>query len=190
MTTSFLDGEELRDIGFKSLGHDVKISRRASIYHPENIEIGSHVRIDDFCVLSACSGGWIRIGSRCYIGAMSFIEATAGFEMEDFATLAARVTVYGGTDDYSGRFLTNPCVPDRLRNVISGPVRICRHAIIGTCSVVMPSVRVGEGTAVGAGSLVVKDLEPSSIYVGSPARFLRARERDVLELEKLVGTHE
>jgi hypothetical protein len=50
---------------------------------------GNHVRIDDFCVLSACSKGYIKIGSHCYIGAMSFIEATAGFVMDDFSTLAA-----------------------------------------------------------------------------------------------------
>ena len=181
--SSFYSAAELVELGFASFGHDVKISRKASIYHPERITIGNHVRIDDFCVLSACSNGYIRIGSRCYIGSMSFIEATAGFIMEDFATLAARVTVYGGTDDYSGSYLTNPCVPDRFRNVISGLVRICRHSIIGTCTTVMHSLTVGEGTAVGANSLVTKDLQPNCIYIGCPVRLMKSRMRTVFALE-------
>ncbi|NMC34348.1 MAG: acyltransferase [Veillonellaceae bacterium] len=180
---SFFSEEELAELGLESFGHDVRISRKASLYHPERISVGSHVRIDDYCVLSACKDGFIRIGSRCYIGAMSFIEATSGFTMEDFATLAARVTVYGGTDDYSGLFLTNPCVPDETRNIISGPIRICRHAIVGTCCVVMPGVTVGEGTAVGASSLVLRSLEPGGIFVGVPARYLKPRENNLFSLE-------
>lgn len=188
--SSFYSPAELGELGLAAFGHDVKISRRASIYHPERITIGSHVRIDDFCVLSACSDGYIRIGSHCYIGSMSFIEATAGFIMEDYSTLAARVTVYGGTDDYSGAFLTNPCVPEDLRNIISGLVRISRHSIIGTCTTVMNGVTVGEGTAVGANSLVTKDLQPNCIYIGCPARLLRSRMRTMYDLESRQVDHD
>jgi len=117
----------------------------------------------------------VRIGSHCYIGAMGFVEATSGFEMEDFTTLAARVTVYGGSDDYSGEYLTNPCVPERFRNVVSGRVTLGAHSIVGTCSVVLPGVTIGKGSAVGAFSLVTASLPPGGIYVGSPARFLKKR---------------
>jgi len=109
--SSFYSPAELAELGLASFGHDVKISRKTSIYHPERITIGNHVRIDDFCVLSACSDGYIRIGSFVHIAALCMIEAPAGFEMDDFSGLAGRCTVYGGTDDYSGLHLTNPCVP-------------------------------------------------------------------------------
>lgn len=181
--SSFYSGEELAGLGLKSFGHAVKISRRASLYNTERIEIGSHVRIDDFCVISACTDGWVRIGSHCYVGAMGFIEATSGFEMEDFATLAARVTVYGGSDDYSGEYLANPCVPCRFRNVVSGRVTLGVHSIVGTCSVILPGVTVGRGSAVGACSLVTGSLAPGGIYVGSPARFLKKRSARLFELE-------
>lgn len=49
---SFLSDSELRKIGFKKLGKNVKISEKASIYNPEKIEIGDNSRIDDFCLLS------------------------------------------------------------------------------------------------------------------------------------------
>ena len=60
---AFYTEEELHHLGFKALGKNVKISKRASIYNPELIEIGDHSRIDDFCVLS----GKIRIGRNVHI---------------------------------------------------------------------------------------------------------------------------
>lgn len=52
MKTSFYTHDELAEIGFKSCGKNVLISRKASIYSPAKIEIGDNVRIDDFCILS------------------------------------------------------------------------------------------------------------------------------------------
>ena len=49
--------EELEAIGFAQLGENVKISKKASIYGAANISIGNHVRIDDFCIISAGEGG-------------------------------------------------------------------------------------------------------------------------------------
>ena len=49
---SFYTENELKQIGFKRIGENVLISRKASIYQPELIEIGNNVRIDDFCILS------------------------------------------------------------------------------------------------------------------------------------------
>ena len=52
MTTSFYSREELLDLGLKSVGENVRISRKVSIYGAEQISIGDNVRIDDFCILS------------------------------------------------------------------------------------------------------------------------------------------
>ena len=53
---SYLTRDELEEINIKKLGKDVKISRRAVFYSPQNIEIGNHVRIDDFAFLSGGCG--------------------------------------------------------------------------------------------------------------------------------------
>lgn len=47
----------------------------------------------------------------------------------------------------------------------------------------MPGVRLKEGTSIGANTLVTKDTEPWSIYVGSPARKIKNRSKDLLKLE-------
>ena len=54
---SFLNDEQLKDLGLKSYGKNVIISDKASLYNAKNISIGNNVRIDDFCILSAGDGG-------------------------------------------------------------------------------------------------------------------------------------
>jgi galactoside O-acetyltransferase len=44
-------------IGFASVGHNVRISDKASFHGADRITVGSNVRSDDFCVLSAGLGG-------------------------------------------------------------------------------------------------------------------------------------
>ena len=60
---AFLSDEQLAALGFKSLGKNVRISDKASIYNPENIVIGDNSRIDDFCVIS----GRVEIGRNVHI---------------------------------------------------------------------------------------------------------------------------
>ena len=54
---SFLNDEQLKNLGLRSYGTNVLISDKASIYNAKNIIIGNNVRIDDFCILSAGVGG-------------------------------------------------------------------------------------------------------------------------------------
>ncbi len=83
-----------------------------------------------------------------------------------------------------GNYLTNSAVPFPFRQPERTFVRIKKHAIVGANSVILPGVTVGEGAAIGANSLVLKDCEPWTIYVGSPARPLKPRRRDkIIELE-------
>ena len=63
---SFLSKKELNDLGFKSLGENVLISDKCSIYNAKNISIGDNTRIDDFAILSAGDGG-IEIGNTCIL---------------------------------------------------------------------------------------------------------------------------
>jgi len=49
---SFYTEDELKEIGLKSYGHNVLISRKANLYSVSEISIGNNVRIDDFCILS------------------------------------------------------------------------------------------------------------------------------------------
>ncbi len=178
---AFYSEDELRRMGFKSLGKNVRISDKASIYNPEKMEIGDHSRIDDFCVIS----GKISIGRNVHVAVFCNVAGgDEGVTLEDFVGLAYGCHVFSQSDDYSGATLTNPTVPDKYKNVMKKHVVIGRHSIVGTMSLIFPGVMLGEGTSVGALALVTKSTDEWSIYVGNPAKRLKARKRDLLALEK------
>lgn len=179
--SSFYDEEELMQLGFKRVGQNVKISRKASIYGAENISIGNNVRIDDFCILSGC----IEICNYVHIAAYtSLFAGTIGIIMKDFSCLSSRCAVYAISDDYSGNSLTNPMVPDQYRKVQESQVVLEKHVLVGTGSTILPGVTVGEGSSVGAMSLINKSLDAWGMYVGIPCKKIRDREQNILQLEE------
>jgi acetyltransferase-like isoleucine patch superfamily enzyme len=179
---SYYSDTELAALGWKRLGRNVRVSRKASIYNPRSIEIGDDSRIDDFCLLSAGSDG-IAIGRNVHLAAYSSLIGAAAIALDDFAGLSSRVSIYSSSDDYSGRSMTNPTVPVEFTDVRHAPVRLARHTIVGAGSVILPGVTLHEGCAVGALSLVRKDCDAFGIYAGNPARRIGTRLRDLLELE-------
>ena len=80
--------------------------------------------------------------------------------------------------------MTNPLVPAEFTNVTNADVSVGRHVIIGSGSVVLPGVTLEEGVAVGALSLVTKKCQSFGIYSGVPAKRIKERKRDFLELER------
>lgn len=178
---AFLDKEQLSAVGFKSLGKDVLISDKASIHNPENITLGDYSRIDDFCVVS----GKIEIGRNVHIAVFcNLAGGTKGIVLEDFSGLAYGVNLFTQSDDYSGRTLTNPTVPDKYKVETKKAIFIGKHSIIGTNSIVFPGVNIAEGTSVGAQSIVTKSTDPWSIYIGTPAKKIKHRQKELLKLEQ------
>jgi galactoside O-acetyltransferase len=179
----FLSSDEVAGLGFGAVGNNVLLSDRASFHNPSRISIGNNVRVDDFCVLSAGIGG-ISIGSFIHLAVYTSIIGGGAVTIEDFANLSSRVSIYSSNDDYSGRTMTNPTVPDELKSVEHAPVHIGRHVIIGSGSVVLPGVRLEEGVCIGALSLVRRSCGPFTMHAGVPARQIGKRNRDLLELER------
>ncbi len=179
---SYLTRDELEEINIKKLGKDVKISRRAVFYSPQNIEIGNHVRIDDFAFLSGGCG--ICIGNYVHIAAYSALYGKFGIEIGDYVNISSRVSIYSTSDDYSGEVMTGPLVKQEYIHDIGKKIIIDNHVIIGTGSVLLPGAVLREGVAVGAMSLVKEELKSFGIYGGIPVKYLKPR---MLEMTKLVN---
>jgi galactoside O-acetyltransferase len=185
----YYTAQELGELGLRSFGADVLVSRRASLYGLDHIALGDHVRVDDFVVLAAGSEGHIDLGDHVHVSSHACLHGGGGIVVEDFVSISGRSSLYSVSDDYSGEFLVNPTVPDRYTHVTRAPVTVERHVVLGAGTIVLPGVRVGEGCATGALTLVKHDLEPWGIYAGVPARLVRARSRRLLELEaEMVGS--
>lgn len=174
--------EELKNIGLKDLGENVLISKDARIYSPHKISIGNNVRIDDFCILS----GEITIGNNVHLAPGVQLAAGAGkITLKDFSGLAFNTVVTASSDDFSGKSLTGPTVPEKYKKSKKvGEIVIGRHVIVGTSCTILPNVNIGDGASIGALSLVSKNLEPWGVYIGVPAKRIKNRSKDLLELEK------
>ncbi len=173
--------EELRHLGEGST-----IRPMVKIVNPAVVSIGSHSMIDDFVFITG--GTDTQIGGHCHIA--SFVSITGGgqFVMEDFAGIATGSRILTGTDDFSGAGLTGPTIPLGLRAVIRSFVHIGKHAVVGSNSVVHPGITIGEGAIIGSNSLVNRDVPSWTIVIGSPARFLANRRRDVImQKERLLN---
>jgi acetyltransferase-like isoleucine patch superfamily enzyme len=178
---AYLCAEKIQGMGFKLLGENVLISDKASIYNASEIEIGSDSRIDDFCLLS----GRIVMGSNVHIAAYcNLAGGEKGIFVEDFVGLAYGCHIFSQSDDYSGRTLTHPTVPNEYKNESKKPVQIGRHSILGTNSIIFPGVTIAEGTATGAAAVVTKSTDEWSIYYGNPAKKIKGRKKDLLALEQ------
>lgn len=183
----FLSKQQLQDIGFKSVGENVFLSDKATIYGADKISIGNNVRIDDFVVLSAGDGG-IDIGSYIHIAIYSSLIGAGKITLSNYCNISSRVSIYSSNDDYSGEFMTNPMVPCKFTNVTQAPVFLGEHVIVGAGSVILPNVQLAKGCAVGALALVTKSFEEFNVLAGSPAVIIKKRKKNLLNLESIMLT--
>lgn len=177
---AYLTQEQLEKMNFQSLGKNVKISDKTSIYCPESISIGDNSRIEDLCLIK----GPLIIGRYVHIPPFCLLSATKEpIIIGDFSTLAYKVSIFTSTDDYSGESMVNSLIPEAYKKVSHGIVDIRQHVIIGTGSVIMPGVSIGEGCSFGAMTFVNKSTAPWGVYAGIPAKRIKDRKKDLLKYE-------
>ncbi len=160
---------------FRKTGKNIKVFEYAKIIKPEVIEIGDNSEIDDFAFIYGGKG--IKIGR--YVHISRFVSIIGGGELYlgDYTVLADGARILTGTDSYHGGTRMSTCLPLEQRNLVVSYVRIEKDAFVGTNSVVHPGVTISEGAIIGSNSLVLKDVQPWTINVGSPCRVIKKRPR-------------
>lgn len=113
--------------------------------------------------------GTVRIGYGCRINEDVFIqEAVIG----DKVMIAPNVAILSKTHKYAD---LDTAMVDQGETEPQPPT-IESDVWIGRNAVVLPGVRIGKGSIVGACSLVTKDVPPYSVVGGVPARFIKSRK--------------
>jgi len=152
----------------------------SAIIHP-NVVMGKNVQIGAFCVIGTeaeikgedCPGGrviigdntiirehvtihssmhedrWTRVGNDCYIQAHSHI----------------------GHDAHLGDNITIACFA-----CVGGHTRLHEHVNMGLHSVTHQRTTIYKGTMLGANAFAKGELEPFSIYVGTPAKRIKSND--------------
>jgi galactoside O-acetyltransferase len=174
--------------GFKKIGIDVRVSEHSIISRPELVEIGDHVSIDMWTYISTQA----KLGSYIHIApSVSIIGGSSGLiVMEDFTNIGSGSRIVCASDDFM-QGLISPVVPIEHRTVVCEPVIFRRFATLGVNCVVLPGITLGEGSIVGAGSVVTRDTEPWTVYAGSPAKPIKKRDsKRILESAKILMKYE
>ena len=173
-----------------SIGIGVKIVNPHLIYLDDGVRIGDHstiiaragseirlgkkVRLCDRVYLDTeQKDGYIHVGDSVYIGTGTTLFGHKGLEIGDHVLMAQNITL----TPYSHIF------EDPTANIItqgghSKCVTIGRDSYIGMRVTIMYSGDIGEGSVIGAGSVVVKPIPPYSVAVGNPARVIRRRGKE------------
>lgn len=175
MNNMYYSRSELKDLGVDCRGNHCQISKKSSFYSNHGITIEDYVRIDDFCVFV----GNIHLGNHVHIGSHCGLHASGNGTIifDDFSGISSNVQIYASSDNFNGEYLTwRPGLPENLFKSISSVILLKKYSQIGTASVLLPGGSLGEGTAVGAMSLIKTELEPWAIYAGIPCRFISERK--------------
>jgi UDP-2-acetamido-3-amino-2,3-dideoxy-glucuronate N-acetyltransferase len=72
----------------------------------------------------------------------------------------------------NARYPASPAAKENLRGVV-----VKARARIGANAAILPGVVIGEGSLVGAGAVVVHDVEAGQVVVGNPARAVNRIDR-------------
>lgn len=160
---------------FKKKGKNIKIFKYAKIVKPEVIEIGDFSEIDDFTFIFGGIG--IFIGRYVHISRFVSIIGGGKLYLGDYTVLADGSRILTGTDNYHGGYRMSTVLPEEQRNPKISYVRIEKDAFVGTNAIVHPGITIGEGAIIGSNSLVLKNIEPWTINVGSPCKIIGKRPK-------------
>jgi len=117
---------------------------------------------------------WIgcRVGKNVFIG--SHVHVDAGYSkmliIEDGVHIAGHCILLCHQRDLSNYYIGDEY--SKLGYKVQ-PIILKRGCLVGTSSIILPGVTVGEGAIIGAGSLVVKDVPSWTIATGRPAKVIK-----------------
>jgi len=117
-----------------------------------NVLIGENVQINDYVHIAAVD--YIEIGDNVLIASKVFISDN-------------------NHGSYTLSDSDHPSTIPASRKASFKPVYIKKNVWIGESVCILPGVTIGEGSIIGALSVVTKDIPPNSIAVGSPARVVK-----------------
>lgn len=149
----------------------------SSMQAMNNVELNDGVKISKNCSLFGGPTNHLEIGTGTYVGMNTIMNGYV-----DKITIGSNVSfganVYLMVD-------SGPNASEKLQRLFPvehGPITIGDHSWIGSESVIMPGVELGEFCIVAANSFVKQSFPPYSIIGGTPARLLRRMTDDEISI--------
>jgi lipopolysaccharide O-acetyltransferase len=152
--------------------YPIDIRGKKNIRFGKNLTAGHHCRIETHC---SNHKEVLIIGENVQINDFVHIAAKDKVIIDNNVLIASKVFIsdishgsYKGDD-----FDSDPMIEPQKRKLISLPVVISENVWIGESVSVLPGVRIGKASVIGANSVVTKDIPDYSIAVGNPAKVIK-----------------
>jgi len=155
---------------FKFLGENTIIEEGVLIFHPENIIIGNNVYIGHNSILKGYYMNEMVIGDHTWIGQGCFFHSAGGIKIGKAVGIGPMVKIL--TSAHKETELKRPVMFNELE---FDEVVIEDGCDIGVGSILLPGVSIGEGSIIGAGSVVTGNVPSYHVAYGVPARIMRKR---------------
>ncbi|WP_407533727.1 LbetaH domain-containing protein [Elizabethkingia miricola] len=139
----------------------------------DNFTTGFNCRIDAFSSDNT-SKILMKIGKNVQINDDVHIAAMEHVEIGDDVLIASKVYISDHNHgSYKGEVQDSPLTTPNSRKIYTSPVKIEKNVWLGEFVCVLQGITIGEGSIIGAMSVVSKDIPPYSIAVGSPAKVIK-----------------
>ena len=137
------------------IGHNFQTGNKVNVR--ELNEIGDDVSVGTLSVIEH----HVEIGKGVRIHTQAFVpEYTV---LEDESWIGPNVVIT------NAKYPRSPDVKSQLLGA-----RVCKGAIVGANATLLPGVVIGEKSLVGAGSVVITNTEPLTVWAGSPAKYIKS----------------
>lgn len=165
----------------------IDIRNKQNIDFGVNLTTGIGCRIECFPI-NPTNEKLLKFGKNVQINDYVHITAAYSVEIGNNVLMASKIYI---SDCSHGSYIGNsddsdPRVTPADRSLSVKPVKIQDNVWLGEFVSVLPGVTIGEGTIVGANSVVTKSLPPYVIAVGSPAKPIKFYNFDTQKWEKYV----
>jgi len=130
----------------------------------------------------------IVIGVNFYMGKYSIIECDA--EIGNNVIFANNVSLIGRYDHHYQQVGVPIRLAEQIRDKnyswkgLNEKIVIEDDVWVGLGSIILSGVHIGQGSIISAGSIVTKDVEPFSIYGGVPAKKIKNRFENELDMKE------
>ena len=121
----------------------------------------------------------VKIGEGSVFHSDTFLETSGGFSMGRFVHCGRGLTVF--TTNHN--FRSEISIPYD-KQIIEKPVKIEDFVWIGANVSIVPGVKLGEGSIIGMGTVLTKDVPDYAIMGGNPGLIIGYRDNDVFEILK------
>ena len=153
------------------IGAKVSIGKRVEIRRPWCIRLGQRVEVEHDVFLKVVNDeARLSIGEYSFVGRGGEIDVAGSVEIGSHSLLAPSVFI---TDHHHN---IEASARIDAQGLTTSFVRIGHDVWIGANAVILPGVTIGDGSVIGAGAVVTRDVPAYTVVAGVPARPLRERK--------------